>query len=96
MDNIDLLDFEIIEDSCIVFTKPNELFEIKKYFEDQSVKVKDEEIIMDPITMVDIDSSQEEKILDLSNKIDTWKKVMKAFHLEIGTPLGYRSIKKHC
>ena len=46
------------------------MFEIKKYFEDQSVKVKDEEIIMDPITMVDIDSSQEEKILDLSNKIE--------------------------
>ena len=70
MDNIDLLDFEIIEDSCIVFTKPNELFEIKKYFEDQSVEVKDEEIIMDPISMIDIDSSQEEKILDLSNRIE--------------------------
>jgi YebC/PmpR family DNA-binding regulatory protein len=70
MDNIDLLDFEIIEDSCIVFTKPNELFEVKKYFEDQSVEVKDEEIIMDPISMIDIDSSQEEKILGLSNKIE--------------------------
>ena len=46
------------------------MFEIKKYFEDQSVEVKDEEIIMDPISMIDIDSSQEEKILDLSNKIE--------------------------
>ena len=46
------------------------MFEIKKYFEDQSVEVKDEEIIMDPISMIDIDSSQEEKILGLSNKIE--------------------------
>jgi transcriptional/translational regulatory protein YebC/TACO1 len=60
----------VFEDSCIVFTKPNELFEIKKYFEDRSVEVKDEEIIMDPISIIDIDSSQEEKILDLSNKIE--------------------------
>ena len=64
------MDFEIIEDNCIIFTKPNELFEIKKYFEDKSVEVKDEEIIMDPISMIDIDSSQEEKISDLSNKIE--------------------------
>ena len=34
------------------------------------MEVKDEEIIMDPISMIDIDSSQEEKILDLSNKIE--------------------------
>ena len=29
MDNIELIDFEIIKEDCILFTKPNELFEIK-------------------------------------------------------------------
>ena len=35
---------------CIIFTKPNELFNTKKYFESKTVQVADEEIIMDALT----------------------------------------------
>ena len=41
MDDIDLEDFEMIDSGCIVFTKPTELFNTKKYFESKSIDVKD-------------------------------------------------------
>ena len=40
MDNIELLDFEIFENNCIIFTKPNQLFTIKKYFDLGTVIIK--------------------------------------------------------
>ena len=70
MDDIDLEDFEMIDSGCIVFTKPTELFNTKKYFESKSIDVKDEEIIMDPLTTIDISNEDSEKISDLSNKIE--------------------------
>ena len=70
MEDIDLEDFEMIDTGCIIFTKPTELFNTKKYFESKSIDVKDEEIIMDPLTTIDISSEDSEKISELSNKIE--------------------------
>ena len=70
MESIDLMDFEIIEDGCILFTSPNQLFEIKKYLEEKSITVENEEIAMDPITLLDIDDTQQEKINNLSDKLE--------------------------
>ena len=70
MENIDIEDFELIDNDCIIFTKPNILFEAKKYFESKSIKVVDEEICMDALTMVEISIDDQEKISDLSSKIE--------------------------
>jgi YebC/PmpR family DNA-binding regulatory protein len=70
MDNVELVDFEIIENDSIVFTKPNELFNIKKYFDSNHFKVQDEEIIMDPLTIIDIHKDDETKIINLSSKLE--------------------------
>mgnify|MGYP003324009917 FL=1 len=70
MENIDIEDFELIDNDCIIFTKPNILFEAKKYFESKSIKVVDEEISMDALTMVEISIDDQEKISDLSSKIE--------------------------
>ena len=70
MDNIDIEDFELIDNDCIIFTKPNILFDAKKYFESKSIKVVDEEISMDALTMVEINIDDQEKISDLSSKIE--------------------------
>ena len=70
MENIDIEDFELIDNDCIIFTKPNVLFEAKKYFESKSIKVVDEEICMDALTMVEISIDDQEKISDLSSKIE--------------------------
>ena len=70
MENIDIEDFELIDNDCIIFTKPNILFEAKKYFESKSVEVIDEEVIMDALTMMEINVEDQEKISDLSNKIE--------------------------
>ena len=70
MDNVELIDFEIIDNDCIAFTKPNELFNIKKYFDSNNFEVQDEEIIMDPLTIIDINKDDETKIINLSSKIE--------------------------
>ena len=70
MEEIELEDFEMIESGCIIFSKPTELLNTKKYFESKSIDVIDEEIIMDPLTTVDITSQDSEKVSDLSNKIE--------------------------
>ena len=70
MEIIELEDFEMIDSGCIIFTKPTELFNTKKYFESKSIDVIEEEIIMDPLTTIDISNDDSEKISDLSNKIE--------------------------
>ena len=70
MEIIELEDFEMIDSGCIIFTKPTELFNTKKYFESKSIDVIEEEIIMDPLTTIDISNEDFEKISDLSNKIE--------------------------
>ena len=70
MEDLDLEDFEMIESGCIIFTKPTELFNTKKYFESKSIDVIDEEIIIDPLTTIDISSQDSEKISELFNKIE--------------------------
>mgnify|MGYP001247972115 CR=1 FL=1 len=70
MESIDLIDFEIIEGGCILFTNPSQLFEVKKYLEDKSIKVESEEIAMDPITLINIDNDQQTKINNLSDKLE--------------------------
>ena len=70
MEIIELEDFEMIDSGCIIFTKPTELFNTKKYFESKSIDVIEEEIIMDPLTTIDISNEDSEKISDLSNKIE--------------------------
>ena len=70
MEIIELEDFEMIDSGCIIFTKPTELFNTKKYFESKSIDVIEEEIIMDPLTTIDISNEDFEKISDLSTKIE--------------------------
>tara|TARA_B100001750_G_C15335054_1_gene509325 strand:- start:46 stop:762 length:717 start_codon:yes stop_codon:yes gene_type:complete len=70
MDNIELIDFEIIKEDCILFTKPNELFEIKKYFEKKSISVEDEEVTMDPVSTIDINKTQQDKIYNLFAELE--------------------------
>ena len=70
MESIDIEDFEMIDSGCIIFTKPTELFSTKKYFESKSINVIEEEIIMDPLTSIDVSKEDSEKISDLSNKIE--------------------------
>ena len=70
MEDLDLEDFEMIESGCIIFTKPTELFNTKNYFESKSIDVIDEEIIIDPLTTIDISSQDSEKISELFNKIE--------------------------
>ena len=62
--------FEMIDTDCIIFTKPNELFSTKKYFESKTIEVIDEEIIMDALTTIQISKDDEEKVSDLSSKIE--------------------------
>ena len=70
METIDIEDIEMIDSGCIIFTKPTELFSTKKYFESKSINVIEEEIIMDPLTSIDVSKEDSEKISDLSNKIE--------------------------
>ena len=70
MDNIELIDFEIIKEDCILLTKPNELFEIKKYFEKKSISVEDEEVTMDPVSTIDINKTQQDKIYNLFAELE--------------------------
>ncbi len=65
MESINLIDFEIVDENCILFTDPNKLFEIKKYFEQKSISVQDEEIIMDPVSTVEVNEEQQGKINNL-------------------------------
>jgi transcriptional/translational regulatory protein YebC/TACO1 len=60
----------MIDTDCIIFTKPNELFNAKKYFESKTVQVADEEIIMDALTTIEMSKDDEEQISDLSSKIE--------------------------
>ncbi|MBH44427.1 MAG: YebC/PmpR family DNA-binding transcriptional regulator [Gammaproteobacteria bacterium] len=70
IDQINIIDFELINTGCIIFTEPNELFDIKKIFEEHSLKVEDEEIVMIPLNFIELDKIDKEKILELSNKIE--------------------------
>ena len=70
MDDVELLDFEIAEGDCVIFTEPTNLYNIKKYFESKSLTVLNEEVIMDPIVTIDIPDDEIEKIVDLSDKIE--------------------------
>ena len=70
MDDVELLDFEIAEGDCVIFTEPTNLYNIKKYFESKSLTVLNEEVIMDPIVTIDIPDDEKEKIVDLSDKIE--------------------------
>ena len=70
MDFVDIEDFEMIDADCIIFIKPNELFNTKKYFESKTVQVADEEIIMDALTTIEMSKDDEEQISDLSSKIE--------------------------
>ena len=70
LEDIDLIDFELFENNSIVFIEPTKLYETKKFFEDKSLIVKDEQIIMDPINVLKINKSDFEKIQDLSEKLE--------------------------
>ena len=70
LDHISLVDYEHDADNCLVFTDPGELFSVKNYFEDNKFKTTDEEIIMEPSTIVDISEEQQGKTLDLLQKLE--------------------------
>ena len=70
MDSVELLDIEQVENGCIIITNSSELFNTKKYFETHGFSICDEEIIMDPLTQVDVPNEDKEKVLSLSSKIE--------------------------
>jgi YebC/PmpR family DNA-binding regulatory protein len=62
IDEIEILDYEQVDNNCIVNTDPSSLFKVKSFFEDKSLKTQDEEIILEPITMCDIDETDIEQV----------------------------------
>ena len=46
------------------------LFEIKKYFEKKSISVEDEEVTMDPVSTIDINKTQQDKIYNLFAELE--------------------------
>ena len=79
IEDVDLLDFEEIEDGCLLFTDSNQLFNTKKYFESQGLQTKNEEIIMDPVTHADVSLEIRDKIISLSSKIEELDDVQNVF-----------------
>mgnify|MGYP003320562926 CR=1 FL=1 len=70
IDKVDLIDYESESDSCIIFTDPKQLFEVKKYFEDREMMTHDEEIVMEAISFIDVDQDEQEKAMNLLNKLE--------------------------
>jgi len=62
IDEIEILDYEQVDDHCIINTDPSNLFKVKSFFEEKSLKTKDEEIILEPITMCNIDEADIEQV----------------------------------
>ena len=62
IDDVEILDYEESGTDCIINTEPTNLFEVKTFFESKSIKTKDEELILEPITMCDIGDSDIEQI----------------------------------
>tara|TARA_B100000401_G_C52639671_1_gene640078 strand:- start:74 stop:787 length:714 start_codon:yes stop_codon:yes gene_type:complete len=61
IDEIDILDYEQVDNNCVINTQPSDLFKVKSFFEDKSITTKDEELILEPITYCDIDESDVEQ-----------------------------------
>ena len=62
VDDIEILDYEETENNCIINTDPSQLFAVKSFFDSKSVQTKDEELILEPITMCDISDSDIEQV----------------------------------
>ena len=62
IDEIEILDYEQVDNNCIVNTDPSNLFNVKSFFDEKSLKTQDEEIILEPITMCDIDEIDIEQV----------------------------------
>jgi transcriptional/translational regulatory protein YebC/TACO1 len=62
IDEIEILDYEQVDNNCIVNTDPSNLFKVKSFFEEKSLQTQDEEIILEPITMCDIDETDIEQV----------------------------------
>ena len=62
IDEIEILDYEQVDNNCIVNTEPSNLFKVKSFFDEKSLKTQDEEIILEPITMCDIDEIDIEQV----------------------------------
>tara|TARA_Y100000768_G_scaffold49527_1_gene32277 strand:+ start:1026 stop:1739 length:714 start_codon:yes stop_codon:yes gene_type:complete len=70
IDKVNLIDYESDSDSCIVFTDPKQLFEVKKYFEDRKMMTHDEEIVMEAVNFIKVDQDEQEKAMNLLNKLE--------------------------
>ena len=63
----------------------NQLFEVKKYFEDRDMTTHDEEIIMEAINLIDIDQAEHEKATNLLNKLEELDDVQNVYmNISIG------------
>ena len=62
IDDIDILDYEQVENNCIVNTEPTNLFNVKSFFESMSIQTKDEELILEPTTMCNIEENDLEQV----------------------------------
>ncbi len=70
IESLEILDIEQINDGCVITIESSELFNAKKYFESKGLTTKDEEIIMDPQTQVEVSNEDKEKVSSLSSKIE--------------------------
>ena len=70
IDKVDLIDYESDSDSCIIFTDPKQLFEVKKYFEDREMSTHDEEIVMEAANFIEVNQDEQEKAMNLLNRLE--------------------------
>lgn len=70
IDDVDILDYEQVENDCIINTEPSNLFKVKSFFEERSLKTKDEELILEPITFCDIQECDIEQAEIFQEKLE--------------------------
>jgi YebC/PmpR family DNA-binding regulatory protein len=67
------------EDAIIIFTKPNELEQVKKNLERQDVAIKDAGLSYEPINIVKLNSKDAETIINLIKNIESLEDVNEVF-----------------
>ncbi len=74
------VDFDIADDIFIIVTAPNELYSIKKKFDDASIKCLDANITMVPKTMVEVDAETAQANTKLIEWLENLEDVDAVYH----------------
>jgi transcriptional/translational regulatory protein YebC/TACO1 len=70
---------ELVDETFEVYVLPQELFNSKKLIEEKGMAVSSAEIILDPITMVDVSAEDSQKLNLLLEKLQDMDDVQKVF-----------------